>query len=170
MIQYNPEDANKKCWPEADYDAVLISVEDGISKTSGNEMEIWQIGCYHPDGREQTIKEYVTASSIFKLKQLAIALGRRAEFDAGTFQAESHVGAGFTVALGIEQSDSFDDKNKVNRIKAKGIAAPAATAPSTAQAPPRSIAAGARQQIQNRPAPTNPISEEKQFADADIPF
>lgn len=160
MITYDPKEAEKNVWDEADYEAVLMEVSEGTSKSSGNEMETWQIGVYHPDGREQTIKEYVTAKAAFKIKQLAIALGRRAEFDAGTFQAEEHVKSSFIVALTIERDDQYGDKNRISKFKAK-----AGTAPRS----PMSIGAAVREKAQSKPKPQAPF-EEQQFSESEIPF
>ena len=169
-INYDPQEASKNCWPIGDYDAVLQTVEDGISKNSGADMEIWQIGCYHPDGREQTIKEYVTASAAFKIKQLATALGKKSDFEAGTFHAEDYIGASFAVALSIEESDGYDDKNKVARFKSRSVrSAPSAPARPPTRAP-ASIAQGVREKVSARPAPSQPFGEEQAFKEADIPF
>lgn len=123
-VQYNPQDA-VMVWPEADYQAVLEQVQDATSKPkndgTGNkpmQILIWTI--YHSDGREQTIKDYIVIpAALFKLKQLAIALGKRAEFEAGKFQADDNVGCNVVAELLVESSAGYDDKNKIGRIKAK---------------------------------------------------
>ncbi len=165
-LPYNPKDA-ESCWPEGDYDAILNSSEDTVSKTSGADMEVWQIGVYHPDGREQTIKEYVTASAAFKIKQLATALGKKADFEAGTFHAEDYIGAAFTVALSIEAQDGYDDKNRVAKFKAKTIQPPQRL---QTQRAPATIGAGVREKMAAKPAATNPIPDGAEFTDSDIPF
>jgi hypothetical protein len=168
-IPYNAKDA-ESCWPEGDYDAVLNSSEDTVSKTSGADMEVWQIGVFHPDGRDQTIKEYVTASAAFKIKQLATALGRKADFEAGTFHAEDYIGASFTVALSVESQDGYDDKNRVAKFKAKAQKVsppPARPAPTRA---PATIGAGVREKMAAKPAATQPFGETQEFKDDDIPF
>src|SRR5688500_14139330 len=102
MIQYNPKDASK-CWDKGDYNAVLLTVEDGFSQKTGNPMQTWQVECYRDDGKKQVIKEHVVIpGALFKVKQLAQALGKVDDFNDGQFQPEDHIGANFTVALIIE--------------------------------------------------------------------
>ena len=166
-LNYNPKDA-EKCWPEGDYDAVLMTVDDTVSKTSGADMEVWQIGCYHPDGREQTIKEYVTAAAAFKIKQLAIALGRKADFDNGTFHAEDFVNASFIVSLSVEEQDGYDDKNRVAKFKPKAVRPP--SKPNSPPRPPATIGAGVREKLASKPPAQQPFGDEAAFTDSEIPF
>ncbi len=178
MIEYDPKDA-VNVWEAGDYDAQLTKVESKTSKSSGKPMDVWTIEAYHPGGPSQLITEYVTAAAAFKIKQLAIALGRKSEFEAGTFQAEDHIGAGFKVALTIEESDQFGDKNKIGRFKPADASAP--TPPVQRQQGRQNVqqqntAPVARRDPRNEqrervaaggPAP---FSDEQQFKDQDIPF
>jgi len=161
-LEYSPKDATT-AWPEGDYQAALTGVEDTHAKSSGAPMQIWTWTVYHSDGRNQEIKEYVTVpGGTWKIKQLAKALGKQADFDAGTFQADDHYNAIVIVELKIEKQDGFDDKNRVQKYKAKG--AQDNGSPSTPQRklPPRPGSG---------PGPsTAPVSKEPQFAADDIPF
>lgn len=172
MIDYDPKDA-VTVWPEADYDAVLKNVEEKTSKTSGNQMEVWTFEVYNDDGRKQTIWEYVTATAAYKIKQLAVALGRKSEFDARKFHAENHIGAGVKLALFIDEQLGYEDKNKIGRIKPAD--APAASEP----APPPGRQSFAeqngnrsmKQDILDRRQPiSSPVGSDQQFRDEDIPF
>lgn len=165
MFSYDPKDASK-VWPvkdEAgqfiDYDAMLKSVTNGTSKTSGQPMQTLEVEVYNGEGKSQTIKEYVTRNSLFKLKQLAAALGKAEDFKQGQFQADDHIGAGFIVSLSIEEdlSGAFEDKNKVGRFKPALNATEAAlNAPPPPRREPQSAGA--------------PFGDEKKFDPADIPF
>jgi hypothetical protein len=163
-LQYNPKDASKT-WDKADYEAVLINVEDKGTSSKGDPMELWTVEAYHPDGRRQVIKDYVTVpGATFKIKQLADALGKGSEFAAGTFQAGDNVGASLIVNLTVEEGkDGYEDKNKVARYKAAraGSGSPAAE--------PKTAMQSARERIQNRPAPAEPFGAPT-FKKEEIPF
>lgn len=170
-IDYNPKDASN-CWDEADYPATLLSVSDGYSKSSGNPMQTWQVEVFNGE-KKQTIKEYVVIpAALFKVKQLAKALGKTADFNAGKFQPEEHIGASFVVGLTIEESDGFDDKNRIANFK------PAAPQPARQPVVAGNGKAGGsyplttaiREKIASQPAPTNPISNVQEFKEDDIPF
>lgn len=161
-VDYNPKDA-VQVWTEADYDATLTKVEDKTSKvkpdgSGGNPMQVWTFEVFHQDGRTQLISDYVVIpAATFKIKQLAIALGKKADFDAGQFQADDYIGAGVIVALTIEAQDGFDEKNRIGKIKAPGADSPAQPSLSRQAPAPR---------MQQKPIPTEadqPIME-------DIPF
>jgi hypothetical protein len=125
-LPYNPADA-ATAWPEADYPATLIKVEDAISKTSGQPMQVWTFEVFDDaNDRKQTIKDYVTAKAAFKLRDLAKALGQSDAFKAGTFQADENVGCNVLASLVIEQQDGYDDKNKIGRVLPKTNGATAA--------------------------------------------
>lgn len=174
-LNYNPEDANKT-WPDGEYPAVLEKVEQKTSRLKpdgggGHPMEQWTFRVYHPEGKDQLIEDYVTIPACtWKIKQLAKALGKDADFKAGTFQAEDHIGAGLTAELITEESVGFDDKNKIKKVKAKASAGPT-TAPTSQPRKQQGPADSLRgRSAASMAAVGNPISEEKQFADDDIPF
>lgn len=158
-IDYNPKDASN-CWPEDDYSAVLEKVEDKTSKekpdgSGGKPMQVMTWSIYHSDGRKQLITDYVVIpNALFKIKQLAVALGKRDQFDDGQFQADDNIGCSVIAHLVIEESEGFDDKNKIGRIKAKN--APAKPA-------------GVREKVLARTGAAPDLTQE-QFKDDDIPF
>ncbi len=161
-LQYNPKDA-AGCWPEADYDAELIQVVDKVSKSSGNDMQEWKVKVHRGDGATKLISDYfVPPGSTFKLKQLAGALNKMDDFNAGTFQADDYEGAGFKVHLTIEAGEgSYEDKNKIQKY----LSAESSPAPR----PAPSI----KQQIASRRQPVTAdqaLSSEPQFKKDDIPF
>lgn len=131
-IEYNPKDATQ-CWDAGEYDAVLVKVEDSVSKrkpdgSGGNPMQVWTFRAYHPDGREQLVTEYVVVpAATFKIKQLAGALGRGPDFTTGQFQAEDHINANVILVLTVEQQEGYDDKNRVAKYLPAGGTSPART-------------------------------------------
>ena len=106
-------------------------------------------------------------AATFKIKQLAQALGKKAEFDARQFQAEDYIGSSFNVELTIEEQEGYDEKNRVKRFKPS----PTASASAPASAPRRTPIQEAQARAAATRAPTEaPFNGEKQFAEADIPF
>lgn len=116
-ISYNPKDATTT-WPDGKYNGVLEKVEDKYSQV-GNPMNVQTFRAYTEDGREMVIKEYVTIpQGTYKIRQLAIALGRKVEFDAGTFQPEEHVGASLLLTLKTEEQAGYEPKNRIAKVEA----------------------------------------------------
>ena len=114
-VTYDPNDATS-AWPEGTYAATLEDVEDTTSKSKGTPMQIWSVRVYHPDGRDQLIKDYVTVPACtWKIGQFASAIGKSAEFKAKTFQADDVRGVNFDVELAVETSSQYPDKNKIGK-------------------------------------------------------
>lgn len=146
-FDYKAKDA-LGCWPEGEYDAVLEATEVTTSKSSGAPMQVISFRCYHPDGREQVVKDYVVNTTLFKLKRLAMALGKEADFRAEQFQACDQLRSRLTLVLGVEESAEYGDRNKIDGYKpgmtadasapnfnaGKRTAAPGKAAPVTAPA------------------------------------
>jgi hypothetical protein len=169
-VDYNPKDASKT-WPVAgpdgkpiEYQAVLINVEDSVSKrkpdgSGGNPMQVWTWRSTTPRRSKQVITDYVAIpAAVFKIKQLARALGQEEQFKAGQFQADDHVRSTFAVTLVIEEQDGYDDKNKIGKYL------PANKVQQALNTPPQQR----RQQIQAQPVGV--FAEEEQFKEDDIPF
>jgi hypothetical protein len=162
-LNYDPKDA-VQCWPAAEYPGELTKVEEKTSKvkpdgSGGNPMEVWTFRAFN-NSAEQLISDYVVIpAATFKIKQLAEALGRKADFEAGNFQAEDHIGAGVILDLVIDKQDGFDDKNKIRKIKSAGASAPAPATPAAR------LSGGGR--------PRQPVQSaigEDHFSVDDVPF
>lgn len=155
-IDYNPKDA-VQCWAPGDYQATLTNVEDKTSK-AGNPMQVWTFRAYHDDGREQLITDYVVIpAATFKIKQLAVALGKKADFDGGTFQADDYINSDVTLELVVDQQDGYDDKNKVKKVRNVRDIADAAAPIPTRPAP-------------QRKQPVNSAVGPDTFDESEIPF
>ena len=114
---YDPNDA-VSVWPEGEYQGHIEKVEERESK-AGNPMLVVTFRVYRGD-QEMLINDYiVNPATLFKLKNIAKALDRETEFKAGKFDIEKHIGAGFTLTLGVQVSDKYDDSNTIKKYAAK---------------------------------------------------
>lgn len=169
-LQYNHKDASN-AWPEANYPAVLISVEDAVSKTSGNPMEVWTFEVFNDaTGKKQELKDYVSSNAIFKIKQLAMALGQMADFKANKFHAEAWINSNVMLGLIIEDDPQYGEKNRIGRISAvPGSPVPPVASHPAAPAPTGSRRVSAAERILNAPVETIP-ADTQVMDDASIPF
>jgi hypothetical protein len=162
MIPYNPADAIQ-CWTKGVYQATLAAVVEGTSK-KGAPMLTLSLQVYRSDGREQTVREYITfPNGTARLKRLAEALGEKQAFVSGTFDPASCIQRNLTVELEVEEQDGYPDKNRVAKYLPATIHS---TAPAPA-APSPKTSAGERQAAQ---AGGDPLSDTPQFKEDDIPF
>jgi hypothetical protein len=135
-FRYNPKDAADAAQP-GDYEATLTACTEGTSKSSGSEMLTLTFVVYAD--RERTIKDYiVNPDGLWKLKKLAIALGHKGAFDAGTFDPADHLNSNLMVTLKVEESAEFGDQNKIGGYKPL---ARSQAQPQRAAAPARAAAA-----------------------------
>lgn len=122
MFKYNPEDAIS-CLPDGEYTLAILKAEDTVSK-AGNDMTVVTFEAFG-DTRKGKVTEYiVNPVTLYKLKQIAKALGPAAvaQFDKGEFAPEEHIGDTLRAVLAVE-SDDFGDKNKVKKyLPANGTA------------------------------------------------
>lgn len=132
-FDYDPEDAST-CWPEGQYEAVLLKTEDGTSK-QGNPMLTLTFRVFSPDGNKaQELKEYIVKATTFKLLRFARAIGKEQEFRDKRFNAEDHLNASVLVTLAIDKQTGYDDKNTIDGYAAMTRAprsAPAKVAAAT---------------------------------------
>ena len=133
---YNPDDAEgegpKGPWPEGEYGARLVRVEDTTSKTSGNQMRVCYFEVYGPADPRQLREYFVEGNRVatYRYKELAIALGCEAEFKRSVFDAARYINTPLRVRLGIEDGR---EGGRFNRIK--GFVAPGKAAPSDVVVP-----------------------------------
>ncbi len=115
-FKYNPADATTT-WPDGDYEATLVKVDDEPSKNTGAEMLTLTFKVYN-GSKEITLKDYIVApSTVFKLKKLAVALGEGVAFGLGKFDPCDHLNANLLLTLATEESDDYGDKNKIKAYK-----------------------------------------------------
>ncbi len=121
-LAYDPKDA-VSTMPAGEYEAVLTAVEDKMSKNN-NPMQVLTWTVYTPDGKSRKINDYIVVpATLFKLKNLAKAVGRLKEFEAGAFQAEQVVDCNILVEVGIDSQPGYDDKNVIGKYKAIPVGA-----------------------------------------------
>lgn len=115
-FMYDPKDG-KKTFAKGEYEASIEHARETKSKSNNDMLEI-KVAVY--DGpRKQLITDYITApAGVWKLDQIAAAIGCTEEFNSGTFDVTKHIGANLRVRLGIEESDKYGDQNKILGYKA----------------------------------------------------
>jgi len=141
MLKYDPLDAKKQdLLDEGEYPAVIEDVTPKISKagaargeTKPNMLEIvLRIGA-------RKVWDYVTVpAGVWKLEQIAAALGETDAFTAGTFNLEDKGGARINVYLRAK-TDSFGTKMQCGEYlkpTGKAKAAPVAAADTDDDAVP----------------------------------
>lgn len=109
-MRYNPAEAIS-CLPDGQYEATVFSTTETTSK-KGAPMIVVTLTVYKPNGGEATLKDYIV-EPWWKLKKLATACGRLAEFEAGEFKDGQYVGSNVIVSLAVESSDQYGDQNRV---------------------------------------------------------
>lgn len=112
-FSYRPEDA-LECLKEGEYDAVLHGVTEKTSK-AGNPMLVAEWEVYDESNRKPILKDYVVnPQTLFRLKQIARAMGKIADFEAGRFDLQEHVGTRIKLKLKVEEQAGFPDQNKIH--------------------------------------------------------
>src|ERR1035438_8461979 len=119
MIAYKPEDAINT-WPDGEYTATIESVTPKISKagaasglTTPNMHEVILTVYPTQEGGTQRVWDYISfPKGVWKLEQIAEALGELLSFKAATFDLEKYVGKNVAVYLRTK-NDSFGAKNVV---------------------------------------------------------
>ena len=119
MIPYKPEDANTT-WPDGEYTATIESVTPKVSKagaanglTAPNMFEVILTVYPTQEGGTQKVWDYISfPKGVWKLEQIAEALGELLSFKAATFDLEKFVGKNVAVYLRTK-NDSFGAKNVV---------------------------------------------------------
>lgn len=169
-LDYDPKDASDTL-PEGEYDLEITKVEDTQSKTSGAQMQVVYFRAYGNDGRSVMVKEYIVVpKTLFKLKQIAAALGMRQEFDAKQFQVDDQIGKTLRAELRVDSQEGYDDKNTVKKYLAREVPKSADELPGYDSLPPLSQT--------KRPAASKPrlplepaaAGGGEGFKDDDIPF
>lgn len=155
-MRYNAKDAIA-CLPAGTYDATVEAVTETTSK-SGKEMLVVSYRIYKPNGGDTALKDYVVnPNGLWRLKRLAKAIGKTAEFESGVFRESDYVGSNLKLDLDVEEDEQYGDKNRIAGWVSKD-AAPSPQ-PAAATKPPAQT---------KKPAPGGmaytPVEEE------DIPF
>lgn len=140
-MKYNPKDASQAL-PIGDYDAVILRVDnddkDGrplISKKSGEAMQCVTFEIYTVAGAKRQVRQYFTERSLLWFyKKLAVALGQKTEFDAGSFDAADHIGTNIRVTLDIEDDPDYGEQNRIRAFHPSGTKSTPRMTPSAVPA------------------------------------
>lgn len=124
---YNPKDASG-CLEKGTYDAELTSVEEKKSKSGSDMLAIvWTVPF---NGKDYAVKDYIVASNLFKLKNIAQAWGMFREFEERQFDLAEHIHRSISIRLDVDSNPIYGDKNSI-------VGYAAASGPvMTQQAPP----------------------------------
>lgn len=114
-FDYDPKDGEGKgfeTWDAGEYDASIEFVEEKKS-SNGNPMLEVVLEVY--DGaKKQKVWDYITApGGVWKLRQIAEAIGEKKAFDDCKFDLTEHKGSNLTVTLGVKSDKKYGDKNVV---------------------------------------------------------
>ena len=119
MLKYDPLDAKKQdLLDEGDYTAVIEDVTKKVSKAAAARGET-EANMYELVLRvgNRKVWDYITIpTGVWKLEQIAAALGLIDAFTAGTFDLEAQSGAKVCVYLRAK-TDSFGTKMQVGEYK-----------------------------------------------------
>ena len=129
MFKYDPKEATS-CLPEGEATLVIKKAEDKVSR-AGNDMSVITFEAFVGERRGLITEYVVNPTTLYKLKQIAKALGPKAvaEFDAGSFDPGAHAEESLRAVIAIESQDGYDDKNKVKKYLPAG--APVTPKPAT---------------------------------------
>lgn len=115
MFLYEPDEASW-IWPDGAYPARVLRVEEKTSK-KGNPMLEVHLEVRHGK-KKKVLKDYIARpGGIWKLKELADALGAREEFEKKVFDLEGYVGRPVDVAIVTRDSQEFGERNYIDEYK-----------------------------------------------------
>lgn len=134
-MKYDPKDADSNLIAEGEFDAEIKLAEDAYSK-AGNEMMKLTIHVWAGAGGPRVVFDYaVVPGGVYKLKQIAAALGIMPKFESGSMGPPDIIGASLRVLVKTEKSKGdFPAKNVIARYLPSASASPA-----TAASPPGKI-------------------------------
>lgn len=117
-IPYSHKDAKQDARPAGDYEATLAGYEEKVTKEKQKPMMVLNWKCFENDGGEFFVKDYIVIpDGVWKVKKIALALGKIKEFEADAFQPEDQTGCSLVLTLGVQAQDGFDDKNTIKAYK-----------------------------------------------------
>lgn len=110
---YEPKDA-RRCLPEGEYEAVIADCDYGESK-AGNDMATMKVEVTTESGGKVFVRDWLVnhAKMLWKLKDLAKAVGKLREFDEGSFEPHHAVGVPLIVVLSEEEDPKYGEQNRV---------------------------------------------------------
>lgn len=127
---YNPANA-LPCFPPGVYRATISSIVNSSTR-SGLAMLLLDVDV--SDGRHtKRVKSWITnPSSLYLLRELAIAVDQTQEFDDGRFDPWAAIGVTIGVELRVVQTDLHGDQNLVSHYHKHGADPAGNTNPAAA--------------------------------------
>jgi hypothetical protein len=127
---------------ECDFE--VIEAKDTVSK-KGNDMIALTLRVFRDDGRTSQLRDWLLPSIPMKLLRFCEATGLKDKYDSGSLAAADCAGRAGKLVVGVQKDKTgeYPDQNSIKSYRA----------PAEGDAPANLI-----------------ISEEKKFAEADIPF
>lgn len=108
--------AEANLWPKGDYAFEILESEDATDK-NGNDMLKLKVKVFKDNGASQNIFDYVSGTWMeYKLRHLAEAAGKLADYESGELNAYDLVGkTGWCkVGVSVDKSGQYPDKNGIN--------------------------------------------------------
>lgn len=103
--------------PDGEYDFQVMKAEEGVSKTSGNDMITLQIGVFLPDGTTRTVKDWLVGSDApmcaMKIRHFARSCDLMSLYEAGAIDQYACEGACGRVKIGSQDSAQYGPQNNV---------------------------------------------------------
>lgn len=107
-MKHNPlsEDqiAAQFLWELGVYNFEVVKAAEETSK-KGNLMGHVALKCFHPDGREQFVDDWLLPSFAYKYRHYFDSTDNMADYNAGEFEWPNHVGKTGKVKLGIQKGN-----------------------------------------------------------------
>jgi hypothetical protein len=109
---YDPKKASS-CLPAGNYEAVLESVEEKVSKNNNPMLEAhWTV--FESADRHVTVRDFiVNPATLWKLKNIARAWAMLGTFEAGVFDLQEHLQKHITVVLDLQNSEKYGEQNSI---------------------------------------------------------
>lgn len=102
--------------PKGDYDAVVRTAVDKVSKTSGNDMIELELVVYGPSGEQKLIRDYLVATDggQAKIQRFCRSAGMWDAYQAGELYADGMKDASVRVKVKVEAAKGdFGPKNGI---------------------------------------------------------
>lgn len=115
-MKYDPKSASSLI-PDGEYDAEIATAEEARSK-SGKEMLKLTVKVWAGGGGPRTVFDYVVnPETLWRLKQIAGAVGKNDLFDSGEMGPREIQGESVRVAIKTQKDKKgqFEDKNVIAR-------------------------------------------------------
>jgi len=126
-MKFDPKAGNSLI-PDGEYDAEIATAEETLSK-SGKDMMKLSLKVWAGGGGPRIVFDYlVVPETIWRLKQIAAAIGKLEQYNAGEIHTSDLKGASVRVSVKTQpdKTGKYEDRNVIARY----LAAEAGTGPA----------------------------------------